>query len=178
MTVHDGASSLLFVDEIHAIASALMGGARYGVKIRLPHALLMTVLFRKDLTTRDKIKTVLTLVYEHASNLAAFATIYKVMLLQLKYLSRLLRSMPAAYSQNSIWKLVGRRLLDLIGMYTKVEDASKRNAQKKSYRHLSSHSSSLSCFIVLESQWTVPLWPVIRILLRPSHSILTSQHHI
>jgi hypothetical protein len=147
MTVHDGASSLLFVDEIHAIASALMGGARYGVKIRLPHALLMTVLFRKDLTTRDKIKTVLTLVYEHASNLAAFATIYKVMLLQLKYLSRLLRSMPAAYSQNSIWKLVGRRLLDLIGMYTKVEDASKRNAQKNRIAigaHILVHSLALS----------------------------------
>ena len=65
-------------DELQAVVSALVGGARYGVKIRLPHALVMTVLFRNDLTSKQKIRSVLKLAVEHASNLAAFASIYKV----------------------------------------------------------------------------------------------------
>ena len=36
-------------DELKSIAAALIGGARYGAKIRLPHALVMTFLFRRDL---------------------------------------------------------------------------------------------------------------------------------
>jgi peroxisomal membrane protein 4 len=65
-------------DEIQAIIAALVGGARYGVKVRLPHALVMTVLFRRDLTSKQKIESVLKLAFEHGSNLAAFAAIYKV----------------------------------------------------------------------------------------------------
>jgi hypothetical protein len=65
-------------DEAQHIIAALIGGARYGVKIRLPHALVMTLLFRRDLTSKQKIHSVLKLVMEHASNLAAFASIYKV----------------------------------------------------------------------------------------------------
>jgi peroxisomal membrane protein 4 len=67
-----------FAEELHAIVAALVGGARYGVKIRLPHALVMTLLFRRDLTSKEKIQSVVTLAMEHASNLGAFATIYKV----------------------------------------------------------------------------------------------------
>lgn len=65
-------------DELWAIMTSLVGGARYGLKIRIPHALVMTVLFRRDLTASDKIRSVAKLALEHASKLAAFATIYKV----------------------------------------------------------------------------------------------------
>jgi peroxisomal membrane protein 4 len=65
-------------NEIYAILAGLLGGARYGVKIRLPHALVMTSLFRKDLTSRGKLRQILRMTLEHASHLAAFATIYKV----------------------------------------------------------------------------------------------------
>lgn len=65
-------------DEVQAIVAAVVGGARYGVKIRIPHALVMTVLFRRDLTSKEKIRSVLKLTMEHASNLAMFAAIYKV----------------------------------------------------------------------------------------------------
>lgn len=75
-------------EEFTAVVSALISGAKYGVKIRLPHALLMTFLFRKDLSPREKISMVLRLVVEHASNLAAFATIYKFILAVLKGSSR------------------------------------------------------------------------------------------
>ena len=65
-------------EEIQAILAALVGGARYGFKIRVPHALVMTVLFRRDLSNEQKIRSVAKLALEHASNLAAFAAIYKV----------------------------------------------------------------------------------------------------
>ena len=51
-------------DELHSILSAIVGGARYGVKIRLPHALVMTLLFRRDLSSKDKLKTILKLAYD------------------------------------------------------------------------------------------------------------------
>ena len=44
------------MDEIAAIVGALVGGAKYGVKIRTPHALVMTVLFRNDLDAKQKIQ--------------------------------------------------------------------------------------------------------------------------
>lgn len=77
--------------EFNSVVSALISGAKYGVKIRLPHALLMTFLFRKDLSPRKKISTVLRLVVEHASNLAAFATVYKFTLAVLKGSSRFIQ---------------------------------------------------------------------------------------
>jgi peroxisomal membrane protein 4 len=67
-----------WMEEIHAIVAALAGGARYGFKIRVPHALVMTMLFRRDLPASEKIRSVVRLALEHATKLAAFATIYKV----------------------------------------------------------------------------------------------------
>jgi len=66
------------MEELQAIIAALVGGARYGLKVRLPHALVMTMLFRRDLTSAQKIQTVVRLAVEHASRLASFATVYKV----------------------------------------------------------------------------------------------------
>ena len=65
-------------EELHAIIAALIGGAKYGMKIRLPHALVMTMLFRQDLTSKQKVSSVFKLATEHAYNLASFATVYKV----------------------------------------------------------------------------------------------------
>merc|ERR1711924_299122 len=79
------------LEELTALASALVGGMRYGVKIRLPHALVMTFLFRKDLSPKKKIQMIVKLVVEHASNLAAFASIYKFSLAVLKCSSRSIR---------------------------------------------------------------------------------------
>mmetsp|Transcript_26215 Transcript_26215/g.26644 ORF Transcript_26215/g.26644 Transcript_26215/m.26644 type:complete len:248 (-) Transcript_26215:440-1183(-) len=81
-------SNFFLVEELSAIVSALIGGAKYGVKIRLPHAVIMTCLFRKDLSSKEKIRTIVKLVFEHASNLAVFAFIYKIVLATLKFSSR------------------------------------------------------------------------------------------
>jgi len=112
--------SSFLVEELTAVVSALIGGAKYGVKIRLPHALVMTFLFRKDLSATKKIRTVLRLVFEHASNLAGFATIYKVMLAVLKASSRSLRQgvglNAGNYARNNsnAIKSLGRILISLV----------------------------------------------------------------
>ena len=78
MTSHHSSLWTTFEQELVAIASALVGGFKYGVKIRLPHALVMTALFKRDLSHSEKLRSILRLAYEHASNLAKFATLYKV----------------------------------------------------------------------------------------------------
>ncbi|ORY26135.1 Tim17/Tim22/Tim23/Pmp24 family-domain-containing protein [Naematelia encephala] len=69
---------------------ALVKGARnglvYGVKVRFPHALVMTFLFsHKPLPA--KIKWIFTATRAHALNLAKFVTIYKLFLLLQKRLN-------------------------------------------------------------------------------------------
>lgn len=76
-------------NELHAVLSALLAGARYGIKIRLPHAFVMTFLFRRNLSTTKKLQGVAKLVREHATNLAAFAASYKLILAVLKLVSKL-----------------------------------------------------------------------------------------
>ncbi len=66
------------IEEIQAILAAVVGGARYGFKIRVPHAFVMTALFRRDLSSTEKIRSILKIAMEHAGNLAMFAAIYKV----------------------------------------------------------------------------------------------------
>lgn len=71
--------------ELNAIFSACIGGMRYGVKIRFPHALVMTLLFaKKNTTAKQRIMMILSATYEHSKNLATFATIYKSLLLLMK----------------------------------------------------------------------------------------------
>ncbi len=100
--------------ELHSIISGLIGGAKYGIKIRLPHALLMTFLFRSDLNASKKLKQILKLSLEHAVKLAAFASIYKVMIASLKWISRHLRN---SEDSEIVWKSFGRVFLSMIGQY-------------------------------------------------------------
>lgn len=73
-----------YKSEFQSIAAGSLGGGRYGVKIRLPHALLMTMLFKRGLTAKQKLKMILKLTLDHSCSLAAFATVYKLVLLILK----------------------------------------------------------------------------------------------
>ena len=83
-------SSSLLWDEVAAILSGLVGGGRYGLKIRVPHAVVMTFLFGNNLSFRNKLKVIAKLAAEHSINLASFACLYKFLLASLKTLSRLL----------------------------------------------------------------------------------------
>jgi len=64
--------------EIKAILDGLIGGGKYGMKIRLPHAAVMTLLFRRNTTAKDKLRIIFKSTFEHSKNLASFAAIYKV----------------------------------------------------------------------------------------------------
>ncbi len=65
--------------ELLAILNATIHGAKYGVKIRFPHSLVMTFLFRYQSTTlKEKIRIIVKSTLEHSRNLASFAAVYKV----------------------------------------------------------------------------------------------------
>jgi peroxisomal membrane protein 4 len=66
------------LSELQAIISSLIGGGKYGIKIRLPHAAVMTFLFRRETSVQEKLRIVLKSTFEHSRNLASFAAIYKV----------------------------------------------------------------------------------------------------
>lgn len=63
---------------------ALRLGAAYGVRIRMPHAMVMNVLFGKDKTVSGILRRVLSITWEHGRNLASFAVLYKAVLLALR----------------------------------------------------------------------------------------------
>jgi len=55
-------------------------GLFYGTKIRLPHALVMTLLFRRSANFRKMADPIAKLTWEHSKNLATFAGFYKLTL--------------------------------------------------------------------------------------------------
>jgi hypothetical protein len=106
--------------EIRAVLSACWGGARYGAKIRAPHALVMTLLFRNDMSSKDKVRNVLRLAAEHAGNLASFAAVYKTLLVVLKWASTHLR-LATCHSDHTHqhtpptpWRTLGRAIVSLL----------------------------------------------------------------
>jgi peroxisomal membrane protein 4 len=84
----------ILLEEIREVLLSAFGGARYGAKIRLPHALVMSLLFggffsttstnNKNNDIKGILRRVVQLTVEHASNLAKFAAIYKTVLFALK----------------------------------------------------------------------------------------------
>ena len=89
-------------DEVAAIISGLIGGGRYGLKIRIPHAFVMTFLFGNKLSFRRKLQVIAKLAAEHSINLASFACLYKFLLASLKVLSRLIRQNDGGDSSGII----------------------------------------------------------------------------
>ena len=99
-------------EEFHSVLAGVIGGAKYGVKIRLPHALVMTFLFRSELDTKQKVRNVLKVVFEHASNLALFAAVYKTILASLKWMSR---HTLDTNQREGVFRALGRSLISMIG---------------------------------------------------------------
>ncbi|KAF9439097.1 Peroxisomal membrane protein 4, partial [Entomortierella beljakovae] len=82
-SIKHAATEFILTPEYHDILSIVKGfrnGLVYGAKIRFPHALVMTLLFRRS-NFKDMAKFVLTATKQHAKNLAFFATIYKTLLI-------------------------------------------------------------------------------------------------
>lgn len=67
----------------HAAMSTLLGlrnGLHYGVKIRAPHALVMTFLFKANEPVKKNLLQILKMSFVHARNLGGFVLIYKAIL--------------------------------------------------------------------------------------------------
>ncbi|XP_008701416.1 peroxisomal membrane protein 4 isoform X1 [Ursus maritimus] len=72
-------NALLRKRRYHAALAMLKGfrnGAVYGAKIRAPHALVMTFLFRSG-SLQEKLRAILQATYTHSRNLACFVFTYK-----------------------------------------------------------------------------------------------------
>ncbi|KAI8915287.1 hypothetical protein PhCBS80983_g01396 [Powellomyces hirtus] len=80
--VLDSFNALLASGQHHDILSIIKGfrnGAVYGAKVRFPHALVMTLLFRTG-SAKDKMRFIMRATYQHSRNLAFFVTIYKTLM--------------------------------------------------------------------------------------------------
>ncbi|XP_005532926.1 peroxisomal membrane protein 4 isoform X3 [Parus major] len=76
------ANALLQQRRYHAALAVIKGfrnGAVYGAKIRAPHALVMTFLFKSG-SLREKLKSIAQATYAHSRNLAYFVFTYKGLL--------------------------------------------------------------------------------------------------
>ncbi|CAG8455580.1 11075_t:CDS:2 [Diversispora eburnea] len=65
--------------DVLAIIKGFRNGAVYGAKVRFPHALVMTFLFRNE-SFKDKINFIIDATKTHSKNLAFFVTIYKTLM--------------------------------------------------------------------------------------------------
>ncbi|KAL7528073.1 hypothetical protein ACHAXR_002252 [Thalassiosira sp. AJA248-18] len=112
-TNHSASTATLW-DEVAAVLSGLIGGGRYGLKIRVPHAFVMTFLFGSHLSFRKKLKVIAKLATEHASNLAAFAFLYKLVLASLKVLSKRIKQGCNDSIHSGIFRQLSRSLISII----------------------------------------------------------------
>ncbi|KAJ1845843.1 hypothetical protein LPJ70_002323 [Coemansia sp. RSA 2708] len=81
--------SIILDPRFHDLLSLVKGfrnGVVYGTKIRFPHALVMTLLFRTG-SPREKIASILSATKAHARGLAFFVTGYKTLMLLQRRLS-------------------------------------------------------------------------------------------
>lgn len=79
--------SFLLDPKYHDILSIIKGirnGMVYGAKIRFPHALVMTFLFRNHLPFRKKMELIMDATYQHSRNLATFVGIYKTLMVLMR----------------------------------------------------------------------------------------------
>ncbi|KAI9189028.1 hypothetical protein H9P43_000455 [Blastocladiella emersonii ATCC 22665] len=69
--------------DLLALVKGFRNGIVYGAKVRFPHALVMTFLFR-DGSLRSKFKFIFDATRQHSWNLGRFVLIYKTLLLALR----------------------------------------------------------------------------------------------
>ncbi|ESO97467.1 hypothetical protein LOTGIDRAFT_159501 [Lottia gigantea] len=80
-------NKILASGDHHAILSLIKGlrnGIVYGAKVRFPHALVMTFLFKSD-SLRNKIIGILQATYTHSKNLGLFVLAYKTLTLLMQF---------------------------------------------------------------------------------------------
>lgn len=68
-----------------AVLRGFRHGAWYGAKIRFPHALVMTFLFRSG-SLSDKLRDIVNATYQHSRNLALYVSLYKLVTCVMRHL--------------------------------------------------------------------------------------------
>ncbi|EJD04324.1 peroxisomal membrane protein 4 [Fomitiporia mediterranea MF3/22] len=66
--------------DIFAVLKGIRNAVVYGVKIRFPHALIMSILFGKG-DWSSRIRMILRMTRDHAVGLAKFVTLFKIMMI-------------------------------------------------------------------------------------------------
>ncbi|XP_025088120.1 peroxisomal membrane protein 4-like [Pomacea canaliculata] len=64
------------LSQLLAVIKGFRNGAVYGVKVRFPHALVMTLLFKME-GKNECLQDILQATFTHSKNLALFVTLYK-----------------------------------------------------------------------------------------------------
>ncbi|KAG5275133.1 hypothetical protein AALO_G00143950 [Alosa alosa] len=120
-----------------AVVKGFRNGAVYGAKIRAPHALVMTFLFRNG-SLKDKLKAIAKATYTHSRNLAYFVFIYKgLQALQVKIQGKSLQSQSFLAACLGGWLVFGdnNNINSQINMYllSRILFALSRLAVEKGY---------------------------------------------
>ncbi|XP_062401584.1 peroxisomal membrane protein 4 [Sardina pilchardus] len=120
-----------------AVVKGFRNGAVYGAKIRAPHALVMTFLFRSG-SLQDKLKAIAKATYTHSRNLAYFVFIYKgLQALQVKIQGKSLQSQSFLAACLGGWLVFGdnNNINSQINMYllSRILFALSRLAVEKGY---------------------------------------------
>lgn len=82
----DSINTVIASGRYHDVLSLLKGfrhGVIYGTKVRFPHALVMTLLWRRG-TIQSMARIILRATYQHARNLGQFTFVYKLLNLILR----------------------------------------------------------------------------------------------
>ena len=78
------ASTPSLSDDIWSIIRGFRNGAVYGVKIRLPHALVMTLLFSNDRSIEGMSSVIFQKTKNHSLNLGKFVLLYKFLIVLIR----------------------------------------------------------------------------------------------
>ncbi|XP_048874047.1 peroxisomal membrane protein 4 [Brienomyrus brachyistius] len=120
-----------------AVVKGFRNGAVYGAKIRAPHALVMTFLFKSG-SLKDKLKAIAQATYTHSRNLAYFVFTYKgLQVLQERIQGKRLQSQSFLAACLGGWLVFGdnNHINSQINMYllSRILFALSRLAVEKGY---------------------------------------------
>eukprot|EP00485_Elphidium_margaritaceum_P001032 CAMPEP_0202695004 /NCGR_PEP_ID=MMETSP1385-20130828/8713_1 /ASSEMBLY_ACC=CAM_ASM_000861 /TAXON_ID=933848 /ORGANISM="Elphidium margaritaceum" /LENGTH=251 /DNA_ID=CAMNT_0049350957 /DNA_START=55 /DNA_END=810 /DNA_ORIENTATION=- len=77
-----------FQDDLWSIARGFRNGCVYGIKIRFPHALVMTLIFTNDRSIQNMSRTIFKKTKEHSLHLGHFVMMYKLLVVVVRRILR------------------------------------------------------------------------------------------
>ncbi|CAI8024164.1 Peroxisomal membrane protein 4 [Geodia barretti] len=168
------------------VVKGFRNGLVYGVKIRLPHSLVMTFLFHEG-SLQEKLHFILNATFQHARNLAILTALYKALTLALQRIAgRAVPGLPAITGAVCGYLVFGTetKINMQINLYllSRVTMALVRLARQQGWLPSpSSLSASLSPFPLFAAlMWGLVMWLYENHLplLQPSLQVLSCPDHL